>query len=91
MNSAHLFIDVHCSNGAKNYRFSSTAVSMILGFEELKYSNIAPQKHAQKCDLFFIFYFRFSEIIFKGEMILFFIFYFKFSEIMFKSEIEIIF
>ena len=24
MNSAHLSIDVHCSNGAKKYRFSST-------------------------------------------------------------------
>ena len=37
-------IDVHCSNGAKNYKFSftATAMSMILRFEELKYSNIAP-------------------------------------------------
>ena len=25
MNSAHLSIDVHCNNGAKKYRFSSTA------------------------------------------------------------------
>ena len=24
-NSAHLFLDVHCSNGAKIFRFSSTA------------------------------------------------------------------
>ena len=25
MNSAHLFLDVHCSSGAKTFRFSSTA------------------------------------------------------------------
>ena len=44
MNSAHLSINVHRSNEAKNYKFSfiATAMSMILRFEELKYSNIAP-------------------------------------------------
>ena len=25
MNNAHLFIDMHCSNGAKKNKFSSTA------------------------------------------------------------------
>ena len=30
MNSAHLFIDVHCSNGAKKIKYSSTAVWVFL-------------------------------------------------------------
>ena len=38
MNSAHLSIDVHYSNGAKKNRFSFTAGCLILEFEELKYS-----------------------------------------------------
>ena len=42
MNSAHLSIDVHCSNGAKKNRFSSTAGAYFLVFEELKNTNIAP-------------------------------------------------
>ena len=29
MNSTHLSIDVHCSNGAKIFRFSSTAVASL--------------------------------------------------------------
>ena len=40
---------MHCSNGTKNYKFSSTVVSMILGFEELKYSIIALYLHCCKC------------------------------------------
>ena len=36
MNSAHLFIDVHCSNGGKKNRFSSTTRACFLMFEELK-------------------------------------------------------
>ena len=42
MNSAHLSIDVHCSNGAKKNRFSSTAGAYFLVFEEPKNTNIAP-------------------------------------------------
>ena len=42
MNSAHLSIDVHCSNGAKKNRFSSTARAYFLVFEEPKNTNIAP-------------------------------------------------
>ena len=30
MNSAHLKIDVHCSSGAKIFRFSSTAAARFL-------------------------------------------------------------
>ena len=41
MNSAHLSIDVHCSNGAKKNRFSSTAGAYFLVFEEPKNTNIA--------------------------------------------------
>ena len=40
MNSAHLSIDVHCSNGAKKNKFSSIAGACFLVFEELKNTDI---------------------------------------------------